>query len=90
MARNQNLNAVGTETLTPNERQQLRRYLNRVGYRAGCRLLRVARATATVAILGAGLRPCTATHLRLALATPPEPPTEPQPSSPAATVERQP
>jgi hypothetical protein len=68
MARNQNPNTVGTETLTPTERQQLRRYLDGAGYREGCRRLKVARSTAKDAILGAGLRPCTATHLRVALA----------------------
>lgn len=78
MARNQNSNAVGTEALTPTERQQLRRFLDGVGYREGCRLLKVARSTAKDAILGAELRPCTATHLRVVLAAQPEPPTEPQ------------
>jgi hypothetical protein len=69
MARNKNSNAVGTEALTPDERQNLRRFLDGVGYREGCRLLRVARSTAKDAILGAELRPCTASHLRRALAT---------------------
>jgi hypothetical protein len=68
MARNRNTNAAGTEALTPGERQQLRRFLDGVGYREGCRLLKVARSTAMVAILGASLRPCTATHLRVVLA----------------------
>ena len=78
MARNKNSNAVGTEALTPDERQQLRRFLDAAGYREGCRLLKVARSTEKDAILGAELRPCTASHLRLALTTDAGQP-EPQP-----------